>query len=175
MWRMKFSLWVPAIVLVVSFIMVDRGQAEMIAVQFFTSGFQVDTINTTTGVQTAIGSSGVSRLNSLAATLSGELYSIGGPSATDQSHLVRINPVTGVGTDLGTLSFDTVPSPSTTFYSFTGLAADASGMLYGMLNTFDGPTTQALYRINPSTRQATQLTTSLGVGSIVGLDFSPTG
>lgn len=170
----KSSLCAAAL-LTGSLVSVQPGQADMIGVQFFKGNFQVDAIDMATGAQTAIGTTGIDRLNSLAATPAGELYSIGGPSTTNQSHLVRINPLTGAGTDLGTLNFDSVPSPTATSYSLTGLAADASGMLYGVLNTFNGPTTQALYRINPSTLQATQLSTALGVGSIVGLDFSPTG
>src|SRR5262249_9629479 len=126
---MKVSVLTVSAALAGSLFAATPGLAtDIIAVQFFRGNFQVDTINATTGVQTALGDSGVDRLNSLAATPSGDLYSIGGPNTADQSHLVRINPTTGVGTDLGTLSFDTVPSPSDTAYSFLGLAADASGM-----------------------------------------------
>jgi streptogramin lyase len=144
----------------------------MIGLQFFKGNFQINSINTTTGAQTAIGSTGIDRLNSLVATPSGELYSVGGPNTSDQSHLVRIDPLTGVGTDLGAISYDIAPptvggSP----VGVTGLAADASGNLIATIFS-----SQSLYSINPTTRQATQLTASNGVSSnIVGLDFSPTG
>lgn len=163
---------VASVSLVGSLVAVTPGQADMIGLQFFKGNFQVNSINTTTGVQTAVGNSGIDRLNALAATPSGELYSVGGPSTSDQSHLVRIDPVTGVGTDLGAITYDIAPpTVGGAPVGVTGLAADSSGNLIATIFS-----SQALYRINPSTRQATQLTASNGLSAnIVGLDFSPTG
>jgi len=171
------SIRVWAVVLslpfVASLVAATPGQADMVGLQFFKGNFQINTINTTTGAQTAIGNTGIDRLNALAATPSGELYSVGGPSLNDQSHLVRIDPASGVGTDLGAITYDIAPPTvgGVTSVGVTGLAADASGNLIATIFS-----SQSLYSINPTTLQATQLTASNGLSSnIVGLDFSPTG
>src|SRR5262249_35006636 len=94
-------------------------------------------------------------------------------SQADQNHLVTINPVTGVATDLGVLTYDIAPplQSGVTTFGVTGLAADSSGNLIASIFG-----SRSLYRINPSTLQATQLTASTTDSSgIVALDFSPTG
>ncbi|MGC4098274.1 MAG: hypothetical protein QM706_14260 [Nitrospira sp.] len=169
---MNFSMLAASASLVGLLVAVSPGQADMIGLQFALGNFQVDSINTTTGAQTALGSSGINRLNSLAATSSGELYSVGGPTTNNQSHLVRINPVTGAGTDLGAITYDIAPPTiGGAPVGVTGLAADAAGNLVATLFS-----SQSIYRINPTTLQATQLTPANGLSAnIVGLDFSPTG
>ncbi len=147
--------------------------ATMYAVSFNASNSPVYTIDSVTGTQTLLGNSGVGRLNSLAATPSGVLYSAGGPSQANQNHLITINPATGVGTDLGTITFDVAPPPSAS--GITALAADASGNLYGAMPSFSGPQLSALYRIDPATRLATQVTGNMGGYAVQALEFSSTG
>jgi len=169
---MKLSAVAASVVLAGSLAAVSPGQADMIGVQFFKGNFQVDSINTTTGAQTAIGSSGIDRLNSLTATPSGDLYSVGGPNAANETQLVKLDPVTGAGTDLGALTFDIAPIRiGGAQAGVTGLAADASGRLIATMFS-----SRSLYSINPATLQAAQLTADNGLSAdIVGLDFSPTG
>ncbi|KKL10638.1 hypothetical protein LCGC14_2553830, partial [marine sediment metagenome] len=75
-----------------------------------------------------------------------------------RAHLVTIEPSTGAVTDVGPFG--------TTHGAMTGLAYDpVYNVLYGITNQ-DG-----LYRINPSTGQATEIVWPMGFGNVNGLAY----
>ncbi len=138
--------------------------ADMIGVAF--SG-NVFSMNPTTESQILLGASGIKRLDSLAQSSSGVLYSVGG--ATDDQ-LVTINPITGLATTVATLSYN-VSKPTGTM---TGLSFSPTGDLFGVVSNPAGPNS-SIYRINPMTG-ATTLVGSTGVPNPLGdLAFSPSG
>src|SRR3989338_1301040 len=66
---------------------------------------EVVSVDGTSGAQSSIGSSGFTGLNSLARNSAGTFISVAGhPLFTSTSTLISLNPSTGLGTSLGTVS-----------------------------------------------------------------------
>lgn len=134
--------------------------ANMIGIAFNGNVFYMDPV---AGSQTLLGNAGLTRMDSLATSPSGVLYSVGG--ATDDQ-LVTINPATGLATTVATLNYGD-PKPTGTI---TGLSFSPSGDLFGINGA-----TKDLYRINQTTG-ATTLIGNTGITATIGdLAFSPSG
>lgn len=131
----------------------------------------VVSIDTSAGSFSSIGDSGFAGLNSLARNSAGELYAVAGKPFFDaDSTLIRIDPVTGVGTALGTLTG--LPGGSVRALAFS--SADA---LFAIGNG-GGPSAigvaDDLYTINISTG-ISSLVGNTGFTGIQGLDFASNG
>jgi hypothetical protein len=105
-------------------------------------------LNPNTGEVTLIGDTGLSSLQSLAIASDGSLYSWD----FNGVGLVKINPFTGVATD--------VNASLNSNENIQDLAFDYNGILYG---AGEG---NALYKIDPITGKATQVSSSTGVRGI---------
>jgi DNA-binding beta-propeller fold protein YncE len=144
---------------------VGSASASVIGVTF---NGTVASFDSTTGTRTVLGNAGITRFDSLAKSLSGTLYSVGG--ASDDT-LVTIDPATGIATAVATLNYSGTAKPSNTI---TGLSFSPTGDLLAV--AFDSPTISTnLYRINPATGETT-LVGSTGKQDIFGdIAFSPSG
>jgi hypothetical protein len=126
---------------------------------------QVIGINTSTGVGTLIGASGVSATSSLASNNSGVFYTV---DAVGSARLDTINPGSGLATTgpfvtgLGAFTF------------LNGLAFSSSGVLYADAETTSGPLTTNLFTIDTTTGVATSIGV-ITVGAITDLAFGPSG
>src|SRR4051812_26895597 len=163
--RHTVSFCAAAVALIVVALASEAG-AEIIGVTFSTgdSAFgSLYSINEHTAVSTLIGSTGASRLNSLARRADGTLFSAGGDS---NNQLYTINPVTGTATVVATLSSA----------DFPGLSFAPNGTLYGIHNngTPNALLPDDLVTINTATGAVTLVGTTPYVG-IQDIAFSPTG
>jgi DNA-binding beta-propeller fold protein YncE len=97
------------------------------------SSNQLITIDLTTGAATVVGPLGFTNVRGLAfdPTGAGTLYGI---DVTNPARLIRIDPATGMGTEVGTLD----PAGGTIFNGVLGLAFDpaGAGTLYGSDTSF---------------------------------------
>jgi len=139
--------------------------ADVIGVTF---NGTVASFDSATGIRTVLGNAGITRLDSLARSSSGTLYSVGGAS---DNTLVTIDPITGKATAVATLNYSATPKPSNTL---AGLSFSPSGDLFAV--AFNSPTISTnLYHINPLTGDTT-LVGSTGKQDVFGdLAFSPDG
>ncbi|MBI4340816.1 MAG: PEP-CTERM sorting domain-containing protein [Candidatus Omnitrophica bacterium] len=131
----------------------------------------VVSIDSSSGSSSSVGSSGFSGLNSLARSSTGQLITVAGhPLLTTDSTLVDINPSTGAGTSLGTITG--LPAGTIRAAAFS-----SSDVLFAIANG-GGPfsTTEAddLYTINLSSGVPT-LIGNTGFAGIQGLAFAPDG
>jgi hypothetical protein len=128
---------------------------------------QFYSINTSTGLITHIGSTGVDNIADLTSNQTTTIWGI--QASTDD--LVTINPVTGVGT-VGPTITGTGLSASVPIYS---IAWDPlTGILYGNTSKGDGATADTLYSINPTTGAAT-LIGQIGYNDVYALGFGQDG
>lgn len=128
---------------------------------------QFYSINTSTGVITHIGSTGVTNIGDLT---SDQVSTIWGIQANTDD-LVTINSATGVGT-VGPTITGTGLSASAAIYS---LAWDpVTGILYGNTSVGNGATADTLYSINTTTGAATMLG-RIGINDVYALGFSQNG
>ncbi|MCX5888513.1 MAG: hypothetical protein NTY36_03575 [Deltaproteobacteria bacterium] len=124
-------------------------------------------INQTTGTGSTIGLSGYSRLNSLAKDSDGVLYSV------SNNQLIKIDPNTGKGTLVVTLTFPTYPP------DVRGLTFSPSGVLYAInCRPGSGLPPHDLYTINLTTGVGTYIGPNDHDGLTFGIQdiaFSPDG
>jgi len=139
----------------------------IIAVQF---NGGVVSINEATGVGLAVGPSGTSNLNSLAADTSGTLFSATNPLGAG-GQLFTINPASGVGTPGAVLGFGAAVAADV-----RGLAFSAANVLFAINNTgpAGGLNPDDLFTINVATG-AGALIGATGLTGLQGLDFAPEG
>ena len=137
------------------------ANAQILSVSFDFTNSSVHSINQSTGAGTLIGMAGFSRLNSLARDSAGNFWSAGGPADTD---LIRINPSTGAGTAVATL---TIPN-------MRGLAYSPLDVLYGVQHGIQSTDPCNLVTINRNTGLVTVIGNT-GVSAIQDIAFSPSG
>jgi hypothetical protein len=130
----------------------------LIGVGWSTTDSPVGSIDTATGVWTAIGNSGQTRFNALARDPAEVFYAVAWDGATT-SWLTTVDPATGAATVVATLS---------PFLDVRGLAFDDMGTLFAIHNS----SADELYTIDTTTGAAT-LVGSTGRGTVQGLAFSP--
>ncbi|MGY6274526.1 DUF6923 family protein [Methylomonas sp. MgM2] len=141
------------------------ASADVIGVTF---NGTVASFDSATGTRTVLGNAGISRLDSLARSSSGTLYSVGG--SLDNT-LVTIDPATGQATAVATLDYNGTAKPS---HTITGLSFAPSGDLFAV--AFDNPTISSnLYHINPLTGETTLVGSTEKPDIFGDLAFSPTG
>jgi hypothetical protein len=138
----------------------------IIAVQFDGG---VVSINEAAGVGLAVGPSGTSSLNSLAADTSGTLFSATNALGAG-GQLFTINPANGVGTPGPVLGFGAVAA------DVRGLAFSAANVLFAINNTgpAGGLNPDDLFTINVAAG-AGALIGATGLTDLQGLDFAPDG
>jgi hypothetical protein len=157
----------PALVLAVSSQAVHA--ADLVGIDWHPDNSSLLRIDKATGDVTPIGLTGFSRLNSLATDPSGRLYSVGrARDAVRDDQLIRIDPVTGAGTAVSTVTL------GTDIVSVRGLAIAPDGTLYveNAPQGTSGVGPHDLWRLDAS-----------GAGTLVGhmpyafqsLDFGPDG
>jgi len=128
---------------------------------------QFYSVNTSTGVITHIGSTGVTNIADLTSNQTTTIWGI--QASTDD--LVTINPITGAGT-VGPTITGTGLSASDPIYS---IAWDpVTGILYGNTSKGAGATADTLYSINPTTGAAA-LIGQIGINDIYALGFGQDG
>jgi hypothetical protein len=125
------------------------------------NGGHLISLNTSTGVGTLIGASGVPGPSSLVSSPDGTFYTVG-----SDLRLYTINPATGVGTIGPALS-----GLGATFF-LNGLAFSAGGVLYA--DALVGSSNTSLFTINKTTGVAT-LVGQISPDSITDIAFSPSG
>jgi hypothetical protein len=130
------------------------ARADIIGVTFGGTASPVVRIDPATGVGSAIGPSGFPALNSLAEDRAGTLYSAVDSPPGSPPHLITINPATGAGTMVATLSFGAVVP------DVRGLAFSGADVLYAINNTgpVGGQNPDDLFRVDVAT----------GVGTLIG-------
>jgi hypothetical protein len=141
---------------------------KLIGVCWDSTDSSVVEINSANGSMRTIGSSGFACLNSLARDDSGLLFSVGGAT---KDKLIRIDPVTGLGTLVATLNFGNDP------VDVRGLAfAPRTGFLYAInCRPGSGSPPRDLYRINMLTGEGTRInSSSLGAIQSIAFDSSHT-
>lgn len=141
-----------------------RAQFEIIGVSWSFTNSSVVRIAPNTGAEMQIGLSGFERLNSLARSPGGGLYSVGG---ADSRSLIAIDPATGAGQFQIGLNFGAVS------VDVRGLAFSPAGVLYA-INDATAPLSDYLFTINPVTGAGT-LVGVTGMPGLQGLDFAPDG
>jgi hypothetical protein len=130
------------------------------AVTIFVHEYRIDgtarllTVETDTGVETEIGTTGIDRAGGMTFDPSGTLYVV---DRSDEAILYSVDPATAVATALGATSINNRPAQGLTF----GL----DGTLYGSGGGF-------LFRIDPATGAATNLG-SIGAADVDGLTVAP--
>jgi len=159
---MKKLLWAIFLTCAGMLAFVELASADVIGVTF---NGTVASFDSTIGTTTVLGNAGITRLDSLATSPSGILYSVGG---TSDNTLVTINPTTGQATTVATLNYN-VPKPTGTA---TGLSFSPTGELFAVIGA---SSTWSLYNINPTTGATTFVgSTGIQVG-FQDLAFSPNG
>ncbi len=158
------------LLLVVAFASPTR--AELIGVEFDFSDGGVFVIDETGSGATFVGPSGVAGLNSLAVDSGGGLYSAARSDSEVQvtDDLVTIDPLTGQGTVVASLTGITAPN-------IRALAFSPDDELFGIHfepATQTEPSTNTLVRIDPGDGQVT-IVALLAIAGIQGLDFAPDG
>jgi hypothetical protein len=138
---------------VVIFLSPSVLRAEFLGVNYNENNSQVVKIDETTGASTLVGLSGFSRLNSMARNRQGTIYS------ASSNKLITINPVTGEGTNIATLSAD-----------IRGMGFSAADVLYGIKEGRP----DYLVTINTGSG-AVSLVGNTGLWGIQALEFSPAG
>jgi hypothetical protein len=141
----------------------------LIAVSWSNLSSGVFAIDATTGSGEPVGLSGFVQLNSLARNSLGDLISIGARRTDrDTQLLVRIDPMTGIGTAISTLD---VGGPA----SVLALAFSPSDVLFAIVDrTSSGPSRQELFTIDPWSGVGTLVGPTLRT-FLAGLAFSPEG
>lgn len=164
----KPSLLTMAATLVASLVVTPQAFANLIAVEKTLIGVtsRVYSIDTATGTPTLIGNSGIAQLQSLAHSPDGTYYATAAGGGGGPVKLVTIDPTTGAGTTIGTV---TTTDPAG-ISAMQGLAFGADGTLYGA-GTALGSTISNLYSVNRTTGVAS-LIGSTNATSIQGLDFN---
>ena len=131
----------------------------------------VVSIDGSNGTASSIGSSGFTGLNSLGRNSAGVFFSVAGnPLFTTDSTLIRLDPSTGAGTSLGTIT----GLPAGTIRE---LAFSPSDVLFAIVNgggPFGTGVVDDLYTINLSTRVPTLIGSTKFPG-VQGLAFAPDG
>ena len=140
---------------------------SIIGVSWDETNSPVIKIDETTGTGSTIGYSGFKKLNSLAQSASGLLYSVGDDSG-GSSLLITIDSDSGKGTQIAKLNF------GTTTPDVRGLTFSPSGILFAVNNPGNTWNYDDLYIIDPYTGIGT-IVGSTGLSGIQGLDFSPSG
>ncbi len=131
----------------------------------------VSQLDASDGTGQTAGSSGFSGLNSLARSSAGEFFSVAGDAFASTSTLISIDPLSGLGTSIATVTLgaDEV--------SVRGLAFSPGDVLYAVNNgggKFSTTDPDALYTIDRSTGTGT-LIGSTGFAGIQALAFAPDG
>lgn len=119
-------------------------------------------VNVGDGSATLVGETGFTSLWSLAANANGELFTAESQSGAGARRLIQINPLTGEGTVVVTLT-------NAATLDFRSLAFSTAGVLYGVNHSND-----SLYTIDMATGAAT-LIGDTGLTNLEGLDFTSAG
>jgi hypothetical protein len=142
------------------FVAAGASHADIIGV---TWEGDVVAIHSATGSNTRIGSTGFIHLNSLAQSSSGALFTVGArPGAPEDDQLIMIDPVTGAGHAIATIS-GTIEGPSIRSMAFSP-SGDLIAANWG----------SALYKIDTTTGVASFLGPA-GFGAAQSLAFSANG
>lgn len=165
---MRYPLCAAWVIFTLSALPLQASAATILGVSWDGSVYSVDS---STGGQSSVGSSGFNGLNSLARNQAGQFYSVAGhPLFDTQSTLLRINPSSGAGTSVSTLT-------GLAAGSVRALAFSSSDVLFAIVNG-GGPTAigvaDDLYTINLSSGIST-LIGSTGYTGVQALSFSADG
>lgn len=131
------------------------------------------TLNQSTGAETLVGPVGPAFTfpGDLASDTNLGTFRIWAPDINSNT-LLKINPLTGTGTPVGTFM-----TPAGAPVTMVSLAFDSStGTMYG--NTavgFDATTADQLFRIDPNTAQSVPIGTGIGFNQVYALGFNNAG
>ena len=159
----------------------QRGTGTLFASTGFRDGGRLFTIDTLTGAASLVGTTGFSAVPGLAFDLDGTLYgsaALGLPSPEVVSdRLIRIDPDTGVGVEIGFFGTDDFGRIG----GLDGIAVDpTSGTLYGVSGGFYLGGEGVIFTIDTSTGAATRVGQILNEGistgkTVAGLAFDSEG